>query len=143
MTWFRFILIPVVLLFVGALTFRHHLLAVGVFSGLFCIECLGLAFPQLRMFGDYVCRGSNSKMRVALTFDDGPDPRCTPQLLDLLRTEKIPVAFFCIGRHVGKNPDLAVRIVREGHLLENHSYAHSNFTNFYPCLLYTSDAADE
>ena len=55
----------------------------------------------------------------------------SPQLLDLLREQKISATFFCIGKHVKKNPELAARIVREGHLLENHSYAHSHFINFY------------
>lgn len=92
----------------------------------------GVAIPQMKLFGPFICRGSSRRLAVALTFDDGPDENSTPQLLQLLREEKIPAAFFCIGRRVEKNPALAAQIVREGHLLENHSYAHSNFTNFYP-----------
>jgi peptidoglycan-N-acetylglucosamine deacetylase len=92
---------------------------------------LGVTIPQLRFFGNFICHGSNSKKQVALTFDDGPDPRSTPQLLELLRAEKIPAAFFCIGKNVAVNPELAAQIVREGHLLENHSYAHGSLTNFY------------
>lgn len=91
----------------------------------------GVAIPQLKFFGNFICSGNKTKKQVALTFDDGPDPRSTPQLLDLLRAEKIPAAFFCIGKHVENNPELAARILREGHLVENHSFAHSNFTNFY------------
>jgi peptidoglycan/xylan/chitin deacetylase (PgdA/CDA1 family) len=68
---------------------------------------------------------------VALTFDDGPDANSTPQLLDLLKEEKIEAAFFCIGKKVAANPELAARIVHEGHLVQNHSYAHSLFTNFF------------
>ena len=49
----------------------------------------------------------------------------------MLHEQKIPAAFFCIGKHVAANPALAAQIIREGHLLENHSYAHSHFTNFY------------
>jgi peptidoglycan/xylan/chitin deacetylase (PgdA/CDA1 family) len=111
---------------------RHDFSLVGgVVLGLLVVTGLGVAIPQLRLFGDYICRGSPSKKRVALTFDDGPDPRSTPQLLDLLRAERIPAAFFCIGKKVEADPALAARIVQEGHLLENHSYAHSHFTNFY------------
>ncbi|HEU6449165.1 MAG TPA: polysaccharide deacetylase family protein [Verrucomicrobiae bacterium] len=92
---------------------------------------LGVAVPEFRFFGDFVCRGSLAKRQVALTFDDGPDARSTPQLLELLRNEKISAAFFCIGKHVVENPSLAAQIVREGHLIGNHSFAHSNLTNFY------------
>ena len=93
----------------------------------------GVAIPQVRFFGNFICRGNKTKKQIALTFDDGPDPRSTPQLLDLLREQKIPAAFFCIGKHVKKNPELAARIIHEGHQLENHSFAHSNYTNFYGC----------
>ena len=131
MTWFVFILVPVVILFTGALVTEHFVLAGIALLFLLIAQVFGLVFPQLRMFGNFICSGNRSKKQIALTFDDGPDPRSTPQLLDLLRAEKIPAAFFCIGQHVEKNPELAARILREGHLVENHSYAHSNLINFY------------
>ena len=61
----------------------------------------------------------------------GPDERSTPALLELLREARIQAAFFGIGKHVAAHPELAARIVQEGHLLENHSYAHSNLTNTF------------
>jgi len=91
---------------------------------------LGAAFPQWRMYGAFVCRGSRQRMCVALTFDDGPDPRSTPVLLDALQEEGVKVVFFCVGEKVAAHPELAARIVREGHLVENHSYDHSNGMNF-------------
>ena len=102
----------------------------------------GVAIPQMRYFGPFICRGRGQGKKVALTFDDGPDPRSTPRLLDILREAKIPVAFFCIGKHVAAHPELAARIVREGHLLENHTYNHSNFTNFYPVLRLRREMTD-
>ena len=92
---------------------------------------VGVASPRLSFFGRYVCRGDSSRRWVALTFDDGPDARSTPALLDLLREAKVAATFFCIGKKVAANPELAARILREGHLLENHSYSHSHFTNFF------------
>ena len=92
---------------------------------------LGVAFPQLSLFGTFVCRGSRERKRVALTFDDGPDERSTPALLELLRQRGVHVTFFAVGKRVAAHPDIAAQIVREGHLLENHSYAHSNATNFF------------
>jgi peptidoglycan/xylan/chitin deacetylase (PgdA/CDA1 family) len=90
---------------------------------------LGSAIPQMSFFGPFVCRGDSSRRQVALTFDDGPDARSTPALLELLRETAVKAAFFCIGQKVSAHPDLAARIVREGHLLENHSYEHSHIMN--------------
>ncbi|MEY2428669.1 MAG: peptidoglycan-N-acetylglucosamine deacetylase [Verrucomicrobiota bacterium] len=90
---------------------------------------LGSAIPQMSFFGPFICRGTNSQRHVALTFDDGPDPRSTPALLELLREASVKTAFFGIGHKVSAQPDLAARIVREGHLLENHSYEHTHTMN--------------
>lgn len=105
--------------------------AIGVLVVTMVIGGFGVALPHLRMFGPFICRGDTSRRCVALTFDDGPDPRSTPALLDLLRDERVPSAFFCIGRNVSAHPELTARIVREGHLLANHTYSHSNATNCF------------
>jgi peptidoglycan/xylan/chitin deacetylase (PgdA/CDA1 family) len=83
------------------------------------------------MFGDFICRVPQGRKCVALTFDDGPDERSTPGLLELLSQRGVQATFFAVGKRVEAHPDIAARIVREGHLLENHSYAHSNATNFF------------
>jgi len=90
-----------------------------------------VAIPQLSFFGEFICHGTSDKHQVALTFDDGPDPRATPALLDLLREHDVEAAFFVIGKKVDAAPELANQILRDGHLLENHTYEHSNATNFY------------
>src|SRR3712207_2867320 len=64
---------------------------------------------------------------VALTFDDGPSPRWTPQVLDILRARGVKATFFVIGANVAAHPQIARRIVAEGHLIANHSYSHPNF----------------
>jgi peptidoglycan/xylan/chitin deacetylase (PgdA/CDA1 family)/glycosyltransferase involved in cell wall biosynthesis len=61
---------------------------------------------------------------VALTFDDGPDPRWTPQILDVLRRHRARATFFVVGARVSAHPDLTRRIVREGHELGVHTYTH-------------------
>jgi len=63
---------------------------------------------------------------VALTFDDGPDATWTPRILDILRKENVPAAFFIIGENGQENPALVRRIVAEGHDIGNHSYTHPN-----------------
>jgi peptidoglycan/xylan/chitin deacetylase (PgdA/CDA1 family) len=107
------------------------LLFLAVVVTLLIVIALGVAIPQLKLFGPFICRGAGTRRCVALTFDDGPDPRSTPQLLELLRAAGVQAAFFSVGERVAANPELAARIVREGHLLQNHSYEHSNATNFF------------
>jgi peptidoglycan-N-acetylglucosamine deacetylase len=63
---------------------------------------------------------------LALTFDDGPDPRWTPAILDILKEENVPATFFIIGKNGQANPDLVRRVVDEGHEVGNHSYTHPN-----------------
>lgn len=63
---------------------------------------------------------------IALTFDDGPDPRWTPAILDILKQENVPATFFIIGKNGQAYPDLMRRLVNEGHEIGNHSYTHPN-----------------
>ncbi|MFI5837091.1 polysaccharide deacetylase family protein [Micromonospora sp. NPDC051300] len=61
---------------------------------------------------------------VALTFDDGPDPRYTPQILAQLRAAHVTATFCLVGRQAKRHPELVAQIVREGHQLCNHSWRH-------------------
>lgn len=64
--------------------------------------------------------------QVALTFDDGPDPTYTPPILDILKKEQVPAAFFVIGVQAENNLPLLKRIYREGHEIGNHTFTHPN-----------------
>jgi peptidoglycan/xylan/chitin deacetylase (PgdA/CDA1 family) len=61
---------------------------------------------------------------VALTFDDGPDPEFTPDVLDLLEEYEATATFFMVGKDVEAYPALVRRVVRAGHELGNHTYSH-------------------
>jgi peptidoglycan/xylan/chitin deacetylase (PgdA/CDA1 family) len=61
---------------------------------------------------------------VFLTFDDGPHPRITPWVLDLLRDYGLHATFFCVGENVDRYPDIYRRILFEGHSVGNHTYNH-------------------
>lgn len=69
--------------------------------------------------------------KIAITFDDGPNPNYTPQILALLRKHQIKVTFFCIGKNIENHPELLKKIVAEGHIIGNHSYSHSDMFSFY------------
>jgi len=99
-------------------------------SAFVILSGLGVAFPRLEYFGPTFCAAPGSALEVALSFDDGPDPASTPQLLDLLKDHGVTATFFCIGERVAAEPALARRIVAEGHALENHSQHHGWWMNF-------------
>lgn len=63
---------------------------------------------------------------VALTFDDGPDPRWTPKLLDILKAKHAPATFFVIGENMQERPDLVRREIAEGHIVGSHTWTHPN-----------------
>lgn len=83
----------------------------------------------------FLMNGSRHTKRVALTFDDAPDPRYTPAILDILAKHNICATFFVVGNRAAKNPSIVKRIHNEGHIIGNHSYDHSvlstlTLTNF-------------
>ena len=71
-----------------------------------------------------IIRRGPSKKVVALTFDDGPSPEYTPLILDVLKKHNVKATFFLVGKHVKKYPDVARRILAEGHEIGNHTYSH-------------------
>jgi peptidoglycan/xylan/chitin deacetylase (PgdA/CDA1 family) len=98
----------------------------AVFANHMVLGAVGLS-PRSTWLGPNIRRlpeASIERREVALTFDDGPDPRVTPQVLEMLEARGMHATFFCIGRRVGAYPELAHEIVRRGHTIENHSSHH-------------------
>ncbi|MDE6748459.1 MAG: polysaccharide deacetylase family protein [Lachnospiraceae bacterium] len=86
--------------------------------------------------------------KVALTFDDGPHPYYTEQLLDGLKERGVHVTFFVTGEHAELHPDIIERMHEEGHLIGNHTYSHiqltkSNREKFKEELVQTSKVIQE
>jgi peptidoglycan-N-acetylglucosamine deacetylase len=75
-------------------------------------------------------RHKGSKNRIAITFDDGPDPALTGDVLDLLARFGFKATFFVIGEKAKACPDLVRRAVSEGHIIGCHDLSHSVFSNF-------------
>ncbi len=73
-----------------------------------------------------VYHGNETTRNITLTFDDGPDPRYTPQLLAILKKHEAKAVFFVIGEKAKANPDLIRQILDEGHRIGNHTYHHVN-----------------
>ncbi|MED1603198.1 polysaccharide deacetylase family protein [Alkalihalophilus marmarensis] len=81
---------------------------------------------QQRYPDTVILRGPDTSNRIALTFDDGPDPRYTPELLDVLSEYGVPATFFVMGARAERYPEILERINNEGHIIGNHTYWHPN-----------------
>lgn len=90
---------------------------------------IGLFFYVYNGFGhqpDIYRSGNPLSNMVAITFDDGPSVDFTSAILDILKEHDVPATFFMVGSHVEKYPEIAQRIVNEGHEVGNHTYNHVN-----------------
>jgi cellulose synthase/poly-beta-1,6-N-acetylglucosamine synthase-like glycosyltransferase/peptidoglycan/xylan/chitin deacetylase (PgdA/CDA1 family) len=82
--------------------------------------------PVLRLDGPTPVSRRLPTRTLALTFDDGPDPRWTPQVLDVLRRHHAHATFFVVGARVDEHPGLVRRILAEGHELGSHTFTHAD-----------------
>ena len=70
----------------------------------------------------------NDKMMIALTFDDGPHPKYTPQILGILAKYKIKATFFTVGENVALYPEAVESCIKNGHEIANHTYTHKDLS---------------
>ncbi|PYJ76175.1 MAG: hypothetical protein DME77_06870 [Verrucomicrobia bacterium] len=77
-------------------------------------------------------QGAGGEHQVAISFDDGPDPRWTPKILDILKGANVKAAFFLVGANAERYPKLVRRIVDDGHEIGNHTYYHPNLALCWP-----------
>ena len=89
------------------------------------VAAWGAVAPSAELFGPTV-RHADSPKKLALTFDDGPNPAVTPRLLDLFDRHSVRATFFLIGKFVRECPGLAQEISLRGHLIGNHTDTHAN-----------------
>ena len=68
--------------------------------------------------------GSGAQKSLYLTFDDGPDPKTTPALLEILAEEEVLATFFIIGAHAEKHPQLLQQVAQAGHTIGSHGFSH-------------------
>lgn len=84
----------------------------------------GCAVPSSQLLGRSLVRGPAGGKRIALTFDDGPTPPVTDQILDILKAYRVTATFFVNGKLVERFPESLRRIQREHHTVGNHTYTH-------------------
>jgi peptidoglycan-N-acetylglucosamine deacetylase len=80
----------------------------------------------LQAHNRFLYTGNRYLPEIALTFDDGPNPYYTPQVLAILKQFGIKATFFCVGRQVARYPDLVKQEYADGNLVGNHSWSHPN-----------------
>jgi peptidoglycan/xylan/chitin deacetylase (PgdA/CDA1 family) len=109
-------------------------LTTGISAGLSAVATFGLAasgcayaamWPTSQIFGRTLT-APRRPGELALTFDDGPNPVCTPRLLDILASHGAHATFFMMGSFAQQEPALVRRILAAGHLIGNHSWSHPN-----------------
>jgi len=101
----------------------------------------GIFRPTSSTFYPTISNGPRTGSKVALTFDDGPDPQTTPAVLDILGANGARGTFFTIGRHLERHTDIGARAVAEGHELANHSWRHAYWQNMYSTSAHAADLA--
>lgn len=82
--------------------------------------------PGSQLFGKTLVRGPKNERIVALTYDDGPNPPYTDEILDVLRTEGVHATFFVVGRAVQAYPSVVRREVASGNAVGNHTWSHGH-----------------
>lgn len=95
---------------------------VAGFAGLMAY---GAVHPRSQLFGHTIYKTDQPK-KLAITFDDGPNPEITPKLLDLLDRYQAKATFFLVGKYVRQAPELVKETAARGHLLGNHTDTHPN-----------------
>jgi len=97
----------------------------------FILLCAVAPFiPAWSFFLPVISRGASRRKAVAITFDDGPDPLTTPELLLLLKKHRVKGTLFVNGRRAARYPELMAEILTQGHTLANHSFNHDTLGGF-------------
>jgi peptidoglycan/xylan/chitin deacetylase (PgdA/CDA1 family) len=116
----------------GLTTLTGHWEALFVILGLLLVV---LAIGSYRMERNFYFQSLNrvatDQKSIVLTFDDGPCPEITPQVLDILKEFGCQAVFFCIGRKIAGSEAILQRMVADGHLVANHSFSHSPLFDLY------------
>lgn len=100
---------------------------------------LGVFHPRVALFGPIRWHGPRDRKAVAVTFDDGPHPEHTPAVAKVLASHGARGTFFCVGRHLEQQPELARALLAQGHELANHTFSHDTKTHLFSAPALTED----
>lgn len=103
---------------------KPHWLVPALVGGAIAAAYRLLMSPVSQLVGSFPFRGDLPDKVIALTFDDGPNEPYTSQIADFLATENIRGTFFQVGICINRFPDMPAALLRQGHVIGNHSYSH-------------------
>lgn len=132
MTNFRYILLffvlSIIVMLIFEVPFGWYGIPIFVF---FCISLSGTFTMSWNFYlNSFTAKKNSLEKKIAITFDDGPNPEYTEKILKLLSDYNAKGTFFCIGKLVEKHPDILKSISNGGHVIGNHSYSHSISIDF-------------
>lgn len=104
---------------------------IGMGIVLLILLITGSIFIRMGFYIKSWCTGDRKQKEVAFSFDDGPDPKNSPIILDLLKQHGIQAAFFVVGNKLENNREIIRRMDQEGHILGGHSYSHHFFFDLF------------
>lgn len=107
---------------------------VGAATGVVAAATYAAMDPRSQLFGKTFRHGNNDR-QIALTYDDGPNERDTPQLLEVLAKHSARASFFVIGKFVNARPDIIRDILKCGHAVGNHTFSHYNLLWMKPGMI--------
>lgn len=110
------------------LGFLAHLMAVAVLAAVLTGSLQSARADDAEREIISFTRGPSGSSLIALTFDDGPHPRYTPRLLEILEAEDVPATFFMLGNMIEKYPEVARQVSLQGHEIANHAFTHDRLT---------------
>lgn len=118
-------------MFIQRLNLKPLLLVVSIFSSLAIFNIMALksyVTDARNVHSNAIKKVSTALPLVAITFDDGPDPVITPQVLAILKEKNAKATFFMLGKHAEAYPELVQQIHAAGHEIGNHTYSHQRLT---------------
>lgn len=131
----RIVLVSAILLLLTGAADCFLTVSVWTYVGIIVVTLVLLAYGSASIGSGFycsaICSAGTEKRLISLTFDDGPDPKFTPAILDILKNNNIKALFFCIGTKARANPEIISRIHNEGHIIGSHSLTHSFLFDFY------------
>src|SRR5690606_17565462 len=126
-------IILISILIISGLIFQFNLNWVYIFTP-FSIWIIVVSLAsfniQWNFFLKSISKGKPEENKIALTFDDGPNPEFTPKVLELLNQFNAKATFFCIGKNIKSYPEIIQLINSQNHTIGNHSFSHSNKIDF-------------
>lgn len=130
-----FNILTIILILVWIWADRHFQVSAPVYGWILLVYIAvlfcGSYFIRWGFFMKSICSANTNHKTIALSFDDGPAAAKTVRILDILKENHVEAAFFCIGKNMPDNEDLLRRIIREGHIVANHSYSHHPFFDLF------------